>query len=197
MTASSASKSITKVSPDAPEGSSGDDGLSVGQTLYRNRRAETQENDIPIGTVEDEDRVLGATEDHRPPLNDSEVQAVTGEYVQQLVPLPQVQKSGGTASNTRSPKRDMRKKSNRIRGAPPATRPRACLEEDTSLFSEGISAMEKQIAEITTREGAGPDQSHSSSSSSRSPSSSESSSSQIAENVDEIPPPADACPGCS
>eukprot|EP00563_Minutocellus_polymorphus_P003833 CAMPEP_0181036952 /NCGR_PEP_ID=MMETSP1070-20121207/9141_1 /TAXON_ID=265543 /ORGANISM="Minutocellus polymorphus, Strain NH13" /LENGTH=2032 /DNA_ID=CAMNT_0023114633 /DNA_START=338 /DNA_END=6437 /DNA_ORIENTATION=+ len=203
MVSSSASKTITTLSPDAIGKGYQDDVSAVGRTVYRNRRGETQKN-IPIGTTEDEDRVLNAHKntEGRPPLSVSEEQAAMDEYVKQLrARLPQAGKSGGIASktgpNTCALNRDMRKKINRLRGAPPANSSQtigtstmsnrqmgaANVEEDTSFLSEGISTMEKQIAEITSREGAGPDPSSSSSSSS------ESSSSQVAECVRDISPP--------
>ena len=186
----SMSKAIRTPTPDAP----GDNSRSVEQPLYRNRRTETN-----IGEAFDNNRTMNAKrnsgEDPTPTLNVSEEQAAMDEYVKQLrARLPQVGKTGGIASATLTPKRDMRKKSNRIRDArPPA--PAAPIgasitiggtnaAEDTSLLSEGISTMEKQVAEITSCERIATHPSQSTSSSS-----SESSSSQIAECVRDISPP--------
>jgi len=120
----------------------------------------------------------GAIENHV-----TEEQAAKEEYVNQLrARLPQAGNSGRLASSPpSSPKRDMRKRSNRLREAG-----LSAAKEDASLLSEEISTMEKQIADITSRERARPDPSSWSSSSS---SSSESSSSQIAECVRDISPP--------
>ena len=179
---------------------SGEISRSAEQPVYRNRRAETQNLQIDVGGTEDNDRAMNAKkndEDHPSPiLNASEEEAAMDEYVKQLrARSPQVGKTRGIASATSTPKRDMRKEGNRQKDIQPPSAPATPIganitvgatnhEEDTSLLSGGISTMEKQIAEITSRERSATYPSHSSSSSST-----ESSSSQIAECVRDISPP--------
>lgn len=184
--------------PDAP----GDNSRSVEQpVIYRNRRTETQKYQTNKGEALDHDRTMKAKKMSEggptptPTLNVSEEQAAMDEYVKQLrARLPQAGISVDIASHTSTPKRDMRKKSNRLRDARPPASPASTGTsitigatnnvEDTSFLSGGISTMEKQIADVISRERTATHQFYSSSSSS-----SESSSSQIAECVRDISPP--------